>query len=158
MSTKCPVEHVQCRFDLHECGDQVGFDGCLVRPQLARAQPGTLADSGVDDHTVNAANLIAEFGEYLGHPLVVVDVQLRDSDLDVGIPLRQFGFQFGQPIRAAGAERQVAALGGEGSGHPGAQAGTGAGDQDLLASHSGEHIDYLSSRDIRRSASALPPV
>lgn len=79
---------------------------------------GTLADSGVDDHTVNAANLIAEFGEYLGHPLVVVDVQLRDSDLDVGIPLRQFGFQFGQPIRAAGAERQVAALGGEGSGHP----------------------------------------
>jgi hypothetical protein len=51
--------------------------------------------------------------------------------------LQQFIFQLVQTVGAAGAQRQVAAHGSESSGHAGAQAGTGSGDKDFLASHSG---------------------
>ena len=86
--------------------------------------------------------------------------------LIVWILLREFGFQLVEPVGTTSAERQVAPFGGERARHPGAQAGTGAGDEDLLASHPGSistrvksrPIGYLSSRDIRRSASTLPPV
>jgi hypothetical protein len=54
---------------------------------LAGAQPGALADAGVDDDAVDATQFVAKFGEYLRHLLVVVDVQRRDSDLDGWIPL-----------------------------------------------------------------------
>ena len=40
----------------------------------------SVADAGVDDDAVDAAELIAEFGEDLRHLLVVPDVQRGDRD------------------------------------------------------------------------------
>ena len=151
------VEHLQRGFDLDQGGHQIGFDGRLVGPQLAGSQRRALADAGVDDHAVDAAERVGQLREHLRHLVVVVDVQRGDRDFDVRIALREFGFQLVEPVGAAGAQRQVAALGGERAGHPGAQAGTGTGDEDSSGESSGQH-SYFSSRDIRRSASTLPPV
>ena len=131
------VEHLQRGLDLHERGHQVGLDGRLVGPQLARAQLGTLADTGVDNDAIDAAEFVRQLTEHLRDLFVVVDVQLRDRNLDTWILLRQFGFQLVEAVGAPGAQRQVAALGGEGARHAGAQAGTGTCDEDLLASHLG---------------------
>jgi hypothetical protein len=89
--------------------------------------------------------------------------------------LRKFGFKLVEPVGATGAQRQVPPLGGERAGHSGAQAGTRTGDENLLPSHPRSiaaivsaaepgaagrrpQHSYFSKRDIRRSASTLPPV
>ncbi len=134
------LEHLQRGFDLHQGRNQIGFDGRLVGPQLARPQRRALADTGVDDHPVDAAERVGQFREHLRHLLVVVDVQRGDGDLDARILLRKFGFELVEPVGAAGAQRQVTPLGGERAGHAGAQAGAGAGDEDLLPSHRAQHM------------------
>ena len=126
------LEHLQRRFDLHQRRHQVGLDGRLVGPQLARTQRGALADAGVDDDAVDAAEFVGQLGEHLRHLLVVVDVQCGDRDLDAGVTVAQFGLQLVETVGATGAQRQVTALGGECAGHARAQAGTRAGDEDLL--------------------------
>ena len=130
------LEHLQCGFDLDQGRNEIGFDGRLVGPQLARSQPRALADTGVDDHPVDAAECVGQFREHLRHLVVVVDVQRRDRDFDIRIPLCEFGFKLVEPVGAAGAQRQVPPLGGERAGHSGAQAGTRTGDENLLPSHS----------------------
>ena len=121
--------------DLHQRGNEIGLDGGLVCPQLARPQRRTLADAGVDDDAVDPAEFVGQFGEHLGHLLVVVDVESRDGDVDAGVPLEQLGLELVEPVGATGAQRQVAALGGERASHTGAQTRARAGDEDLLPSH-----------------------
>ena len=84
---------------------------------------------------VDSAEFVGELGEHLRHLLVVVDVQGGDRDGDAGVTLEQFGLELVEPVGAAGAQRQVAALRGECAGHTRAQARARAGDQDLLPSH-----------------------
>ena len=103
-------------------------------PEPSRAP---FADAGVDNDTVDAAQLVAQLGEHLRHLVVVVDVELRHRNRDRRILLRQFGFQLFEAVGSSGAQRQVAAFGGESAGHAGAEAGTCSGDEDFLAGHSG---------------------
>ena len=91
--------------------------------------------SGVDDDAVDAAQLVGELGEHLRHLLVVVDVERGDGNRDAGMPLEQLGLQLVEPVDAARAQREVAALCGERPGHARAEARAGAGDEDLLPSH-----------------------
>jgi len=106
--------------------------------------------------------VFAELGEHLGDGLVVIDVQCRDRDPDIRILLRKIGFELIEPIDATGTQRKIATPSGERTRHPGAEAGTRTGDEDRLPSHPGSisttDAGYLSSRDIRLSASTLPPV
>ena len=135
MAAAAVLEHLDGGFDLHQRGDEVGFDGLLVGVQLAGAQRRALADARVDDDAVDAAQLVLQLGEHLRHLLVVVDVECRDGDGDAGVPLGQLGLQLIEAVEATGAQRKVAALGGECAGHARAEAGAGTGDQDLLPSH-----------------------
>ena len=116
------LEHLDRGLDLHQCRNEIGLDGGLVGPQLARSERRALADAGVDDDAVDAAEFVGELGEHLGHLLVVVDVERSDRDRDAGMALEQFGLQLVEPVDAAGAQRQVTALGGELAGHARAQA------------------------------------
>jgi hypothetical protein len=81
-------EHLQRRFDLHQRGHQVGLDGRFVGPQLAGTHRGALANPRVNDDAVDTAEFIAQFGKYLRHLLVVVDIQRGDRDVDAWILLR----------------------------------------------------------------------
>ena len=94
----------------------------LLAHSLPDAERRALADARVDDDAVDAAELVGELGEHLRHLLVVVDVQRGDRDGDAGMTLEQFGLELVEPVGAAGAQRQVAALRGERAGHAGAQA------------------------------------
>ena len=105
----------------------------LLAHSLPEPERGALADAGVDDDAVDTAEFVAQLGEHLRHLFVVVDVQCGDRDADAGVPGREFGLEFVETVGATGAQREVTALGGECAGHAGAEAGTGAGDQDLLA-------------------------
>jgi hypothetical protein len=120
---------------LHKRRNEIRLNGGFVGPQLACAEASALADPGVDDDAVDPAEFIGQLGEHLRHLLVVVDVQRRYRNRDAGIPLEQFGLELIEPVRAAGAERQVAALRGELAGHARAQTRARASDQDLLPSH-----------------------
>ena len=71
---------------------------------------------------VDPAQFVGELGEHLRHLLVVVDVQGGDRHRDAGVTLEQLGFELVEPVGAAGAQRQVAALRGECAGHARAQA------------------------------------
>ena len=116
-STRCPqpdcLEHLDRGLDLHKRRNEIRLDGGLVGPQLARAERRALADAGVDDHAVDPAELVGQLGEHLRHLLVVVDVERGDGDRDAGVTLEQFGLELVEPVGAAGAQRQVTALGGE---------------------------------------------
>ena len=108
---------------------------CLLAHSLPDAQRRALADACVDDDAVDTAKLVFQFGEHLRHLVVVVDVERRDGHGDAGVPLGQLGPELVEPVQASRAQREVAALGGECPGHTRAEAGAGARDQDLLASH-----------------------
>jgi hypothetical protein len=111
------LEHLQRGLYLNQRRDEIGLDGRLVCPQLARAQRGALADAGVDDDAVDAAEFVGQRGEHLGHLLVVVDVELGDGHGDGREALRQLGLELVEPVHAAGAQRQVAPHGRERPGH-----------------------------------------
>ena len=107
--------------------------------------------AGVDDHPVQPTESVGQCLEHNRHPVMVVDVEFGDGDRDIRIALQQFVFEFFEPVDTPGAQREVATLGGEGTGHPRTQSGAGTGDENPLSPH-------LSNLDILRSASTLPPV
>ena len=67
--------------------------------------------------------------------VVVGDVEFGDSHPDAGVALLEFVAQFDEPVEASGAQREVAALGGEDACHPGAQPRARPGDEDPLPGH-----------------------
>ena len=79
--------------------------------------------------------VLGQLGEHLGHLFVVVDVEGGNGDVDVGVPLGELRLELVEAVDATGAQRQVAALGGEFAGHACAETGAGTRDQDLLPSH-----------------------
>jgi hypothetical protein len=66
---------------------------------------------------------------------VIVDVERGDGHGDAGMTLGQLCLQLVETVDATGAQRQVAALGGECPRHTRAEARAGTRDQDLLPSH-----------------------
>lgn len=124
---------------LHRClalgqrGDEVGLRGLLVGVELARTDPTTLAEPGVDDHAVEATEVddrLLEHGEDL---VVVVDVQGVHDDLNVGVGGQQLVPQSLQPVDPAGRQCEVVTLGRQDPRHAGAEARARAGDEDVLA-------------------------
>jgi hypothetical protein len=94
-----------------------------------------LAHNLPEPNFVDATQRVGQVREDFRHLVVVVDVQRSYCDLDVRIALREFGPELLESLGATGAQREVAALGGERAGHPGTQARAGSGDEDFLSSH-----------------------
>jgi hypothetical protein len=144
------------RLALGQRGDEVDPRAVQVGAEAAGADRPALAAAGVDDHPVQRAQVGAEGVEHLEDPGMVGHVQLPDPHGDAGMGGQQLVAQAFQGVQAAGAERQVAAAGGELPGHLGAQAGAGAGDQDV-APDAHQRTAAAAARPAVRPENRQPP-
>ena len=110
----------------------VGEQRRPVRPGLAGADRGALADAGVGDEPVEAAELAGQRGHDLVDGGGVVDVECGGDHPDAGVRGEQLVAERVQEVDPPRHEGEVAAAGGEPAGHALAEAGARAGDQDAL--------------------------
>ena len=102
---------------------------CLVGVEAARAERLALAEAGVDDDAVEAAELVAELVEHPEDGVVVGDVERLDDDAAVGVGGGDLGGELGEAVRTTRAEGEVVAERGELAGHLGPEPAAGAGDE-----------------------------
>ncbi len=153
-------EDLHRRLDLGESADEVRGDGLDVRVGTSGAQWCALAESCVDDHPIEPAELGAEPREDNRDGLGVGHVECSGRHLRRrGGQLRSQGLE---AVDTTGTQGQRPPCTGERAGHPLPQTGARATDQDLRSHHADESTGarppHLSSFDIRRSARTFPPV
>ena len=81
----------------------------LVGVEAPGAERLALAEAGVDDDAVEAAELVAELVEHPEDGVVVVDVERLDDDAAVGVGGGDLGGELGEAVRTTRAEGEVVA-------------------------------------------------
>ena len=125
------THELERRLTLGERTEEIGLRGLHIRVEVARAQRLPLAETGIDDHSVETAEFLVEFPEDREDVVVPVDVQRPHRDRDVRVLGEQFRPQCVEAIDPACRERKIASTRGEFARHTGPQTGTGSGDEDV---------------------------
>ena len=125
---------------LRERGDEVGHRRLLVGVVPTGAERRALAETGVDDHPVERAELGRELLEHPEDRVVVGDVESLDLDPAVGVLRGEVGRELVEPVGTPRAQRQVVAEGRELARHLLAQPRARPGDQDGPLAHSASFV------------------
>ncbi len=84
------THELERRLTLGERTEEIGLRGLHIRVEVARAQRLPLAETGIDDHSVETAEFLVEFPEDREDVVVPVDVQRPHRDRDVRVLGEQF--------------------------------------------------------------------
>ncbi len=124
------AEDLQRGLGLRERADEIGLYGLEVGRRLTRADRRPLAEPGVHDDAIEAAEFAGQRAEGDRHRVEVGDVESGDRDLCRRGS--QFGGQRLEFVEASRGECQRTPLGGESAGHALAESRTRTRDEDLL--------------------------
>src|SRR5699024_7247998 len=121
------------RLSLVEGADHVDHRGLAVRMRLPGTDRRPLAQSGIEDEAVDAAELGVQVAERLLHRVAVGDIEGTYGHADRRIRRLQLRPQDLEAIQSPGTQCEILPLRCPPAGHALAESGTGAGDEDGVA-------------------------
>ena len=154
-TTRCPAfaarKMLQRRLALRERGDEVRHRRLAVGVEPAGADLRALAEPGVDDRRGRGRRVRRRArAKTLNTASLSFTSSARTATVAIGCAAADSARSVLEPVEAACAQREVAALRGELAGHLGAEAGARAGDQDALPRSGAHELRSKKSSDGRR--------